>query len=119
MQNDSGGPVAITNFRQLADVYGAVTTGGQLDYDKLVTMIGSMGGTEEDLIKLLENNTDLVNSLVASDNAGNEIKREEGESLRGYVNRIHESQGDVEFKYSGLSSEAANMAYMYEHMVMS
>ena len=119
MQNDTGGPVAITNFRQLADVYGAVTTGGQLDYDKLVTMIGSMGGTEEDLIRLLENNADLVDSLVARDNAGNDIKRKEGESLRDYVNRIHESQGDVEFKYSGLSSEAANMAYMYEHMVMS
>ena len=119
IRNEYGEQEQVQNFSELADAYGAVTTGGKLDYNKLVTMIETMGGTEEDLIKMLENDQDTVQKLVAKTVSGEDIGIKEGETVRDYINRIHESQGDTTFKYSGLSQEAANMAYMYENMVMS
>ena len=110
---------------QLANAYGAAVVGengqltGQLDYNKLVTMIETMGGTEEDLIKMLENDQDTVQKLVAKTASGEDISWTGKGTVRDWVKDVHAVQGDTVFKYSELSQEAANMAQMYENMVMS
>ncbi len=119
IRNEYGEQEQVQNFSELADAYGAVTTGGKLDYNKLVTMIETVGGTEEDLIKMLENDQDTVQKLVAKTASGEDIGWTGEGTVRDWVKDVHAAQGDTVFKYSGLSQEAADMAYMYEHMVMS